>query len=178
MTGCLRVLTYGFPWWRVYPERFFRLVTIPSHTVSVATLINNGYMKLSLMWLWASRRSASHSPNAAFHKKRSQRDAHLPSSDIFIEHAILLANLDKQLSRLTRKGIGFPDHPSLESAVGISGTWRVAQPSRPGLRFAMVGLGGRFCWSVAFQGLWPFLGFYLKRGELSSEDLAGFPAPL
>lgn len=54
------------------------------------------------------------------HQKSFQRDGHLRSSEFFDERARLFAKLDRQLTGLTRKGIGFPDHPSLKSALGIS----------------------------------------------------------
>jgi len=54
------------------------------------------------------------------HQKSFQRDGHLRSSEFFNERARLFAKLDRQLNGLTRKGIGFPDHPSLKSALGIS----------------------------------------------------------
>ncbi|RIJ09107.1 hypothetical protein DXT77_18380 [Pseudomonas sp. 91RF] len=54
------------------------------------------------------------------HQKSFQRDGHLRSSEFFNERARLFAKLDRQLTGLTRKGIGFPDHPSLKSALGIS----------------------------------------------------------
>mgnify|MGYP006183503311 FL=1 len=56
----------------------------------------------------------------ALHQKSFQRDGHLRSSEFFAERARLFAKLDRQLTGLTRKGIGFPDHPSLKSALGIS----------------------------------------------------------
>lgn len=56
----------------------------------------------------------------ALHQKSFQRDGHLRSSEFFAERARLFAKLDRQLNGLTRKGIGFPDHPSLKSALGIS----------------------------------------------------------
>jgi len=54
------------------------------------------------------------------HQKSFQRDGHLRSPEFFDERARLFAKLDRQLNGLTRKGIGFPDHPSLKSALGIS----------------------------------------------------------
>ncbi|PNA03633.1 MULTISPECIES: hypothetical protein [unclassified Pseudomonas] len=54
------------------------------------------------------------------HQKSFQRDGHLRSSEFFNERARLFAKLDRQLTGLTRKGVGFPDHPSLKSALGIS----------------------------------------------------------
>ncbi|MDR9864726.1 MULTISPECIES: hypothetical protein [Pseudomonas] len=54
------------------------------------------------------------------HQKSFLRDGNLRSPEFFAERARLFAKLDKQLNFLTKKGIGFPDHPSLKSALGIS----------------------------------------------------------
>ncbi|MCF4994633.1 hypothetical protein GIW70_21570 [Pseudomonas syringae] len=56
----------------------------------------------------------------ALHQKSFQRDGHLRSQEFFTERARLFAKLDRQLNGLTRRGIGFPDHPSLKTALGIS----------------------------------------------------------
>lgn len=54
------------------------------------------------------------------HQKSFLRDGNLRSPEFFAERARLFAKLDKQLNFLTKKGIGFPDHPRLKSALGIS----------------------------------------------------------
>lgn len=54
------------------------------------------------------------------HQKTFQRDGHLRSQEFFTERARLFAKLDRQLNGLTKRGIGFPDHPSLKTALGIS----------------------------------------------------------
>lgn len=56
----------------------------------------------------------------ALHQRFFQRDGHLRSPDFFAERKRLLGQLDAQLTGLTKKGIGFPDHPNLKSALGIS----------------------------------------------------------
>jgi hypothetical protein len=56
----------------------------------------------------------------ALHQRFFQRDAHLRSPEFFAERKRLLSQLDIQLTELTKKGIGFPDHPKLKSALGIS----------------------------------------------------------
>jgi hypothetical protein len=56
----------------------------------------------------------------ALHQKSFQRDGHLRSPEFFAERSRLFARLDRQLTGLTRKGISFPDHPSLKTALGIS----------------------------------------------------------
>lgn len=56
----------------------------------------------------------------ALHQKTFQANGHLRSPAFFAERKRLLAQLNTNLSFLTRKGIGFPDHPDLKSALGIS----------------------------------------------------------
>ncbi|WP_407728888.1 hypothetical protein ACJJU9_15085 [Pseudomonas helleri] len=56
----------------------------------------------------------------ALHVRSFQADGHLRSSAFFAERKRLLAQLNTNLTALTRKGIGFADHPNLKSALGIS----------------------------------------------------------
>ncbi|MDD2048935.1 hypothetical protein [Pseudomonas putida] len=56
----------------------------------------------------------------ALHQRTFQADGHLRSPEFFAERKRLLAQLNSNLTTLTRKGIGFPDHPNLKSALGIS----------------------------------------------------------
>ncbi|MDY7534909.1 PAAR domain-containing protein [Pseudomonas sp. Bout1] len=56
----------------------------------------------------------------ALHQRAFQADGHLRSPEFFAERKRLLATLDTNLTAMTRKGIGFPDHPNLKSALGIS----------------------------------------------------------
>ena len=56
----------------------------------------------------------------ALHVRSFQADGHLRSPAFFAERKRLLAQLNTNLTALTRKGIGFPDHPNLKSALGIS----------------------------------------------------------
>ncbi|AIL63527.1 hypothetical protein [Pseudomonas alkylphenolica] len=56
----------------------------------------------------------------ALHQRTFQADGHLRSPDFFAERKRLLAQLNINLTTMTRKGIGFPDHPNLKSALGIS----------------------------------------------------------
>lgn len=56
----------------------------------------------------------------ALHIRSFQADGHLRSADFFAERKRLLAQLNTHLTALTRKGIGFADHPNLKSALGIS----------------------------------------------------------
>ena len=54
------------------------------------------------------------------HQRTFQADGHLHSPAFFAERKRLLAKFNTHLTALTRKGIGFPDHPNLKSALGIS----------------------------------------------------------
>lgn len=54
------------------------------------------------------------------HQRSFLRDGHLRSPEFFAERKRLLAQLDSHLTGLTKKGIGFPDHPNLKNALGIS----------------------------------------------------------
>ncbi|ASN72593.1 hypothetical protein 9F4_17 [uncultured Caudovirales phage] len=56
----------------------------------------------------------------ALHIRSFQTDGHLRSPAFFAERRRLLAQLNTNLTTLTRKSIGFPDHPNLKSALGIS----------------------------------------------------------
>ena len=56
----------------------------------------------------------------ALHQRSFLRDGHLRSPEFFAERKRLLSQLDSHLTGLTKKGIGFPDHPNLKSALGIS----------------------------------------------------------
>ncbi|MDR3564458.1 MAG: hypothetical protein P4N59_23905, partial [Negativicutes bacterium] len=56
----------------------------------------------------------------ALHQRNFQRDGHLRSPEFFAERKRLFGQLDSHLTGFTKKGIGFPDHPSLKNALGIS----------------------------------------------------------
>ena len=56
----------------------------------------------------------------ALHQRAFQRDGHLRSPEFFAERKRLFGQLNSHLTGLTKKGIGFPDHPNLKSALGIS----------------------------------------------------------
>ncbi|MBC2692341.1 PAAR domain-containing protein [Pseudomonas kielensis] len=56
----------------------------------------------------------------ALHQRSFLNDGHLRSADFFAERQRLLAQLNTNLTTLTRKGIGFPDHPNLKRSLGIS----------------------------------------------------------
>ena len=59
-------------------------------------------------------------PIESLHTQTLARDGHLRSPEFFAERKRLLTQLDSHLTPLTRKGIGFPDHPKLKTALGIS----------------------------------------------------------
>ncbi|AKA25267.1 PAAR domain-containing protein [Pseudomonas chlororaphis] len=54
------------------------------------------------------------------HKRSFQQYGHLRSADFLAERKRLLAQLDTRLTAFTRVGIGFPEHPKLKAALGIS----------------------------------------------------------
>lgn len=56
----------------------------------------------------------------ALHQHSFLRDGHLNSPTFLAERQKLLAQLDGHLTSLTRKGIGFPDHPNLNRAMFLS----------------------------------------------------------
>ena len=56
----------------------------------------------------------------ALHQLSFQKDGHLRSPNFLAERKRLLGNLNMHLTSLTKKGIGFPDHPNLKRALGLS----------------------------------------------------------
>ncbi|MCU1761820.1 hypothetical protein NTD84_19130 [Pseudomonas sp. 14P_8.1_Bac3] len=56
----------------------------------------------------------------ALHIRTFNAEGHLRSPDFFAERKRLLARLNDNLTALTRKSIGLPDHPNLKNALGIS----------------------------------------------------------
>ncbi|WP_392888062.1 hypothetical protein ACF6ZU_25280 [Pseudomonas migulae] len=54
------------------------------------------------------------------HTRTFQANGHLNSPEFYAERKRLLTQLDTQLTKLTKKSIGFPDHPNLKSVLGIS----------------------------------------------------------
>ena len=56
----------------------------------------------------------------SLHQRTFQQHGHLRSVEFFAERKRLLAQLDTRLTAFTRKGIGFPEHPKLKTALGIS----------------------------------------------------------
>uniref|UniRef100_UPI0030DD9A93 PAAR domain-containing protein n=1 Tax=Pseudomonas sp. RL_15y_Pfl2_60 TaxID=3088709 RepID=UPI0030DD9A93 len=56
----------------------------------------------------------------SLHQRSFQQYGHLRAQEFFAERQRLFSQLEMQLTSLTKKGIGFPDHPNLKSALGIS----------------------------------------------------------
>lgn len=56
----------------------------------------------------------------SLHTRTFQANGHLKSAEFFAERQRLLAQLNTQLTKLTKKSIGFPDHPNLKAVLGIS----------------------------------------------------------
>ncbi|WP_239658828.1 hypothetical protein [Pseudomonas weihenstephanensis] len=56
----------------------------------------------------------------ALHVRTFRVNGNLSSPDFFAERKRLLTQLDAHLTALTRKSIGFADHPNLKTALGIS----------------------------------------------------------
>lgn len=54
------------------------------------------------------------------HTRTFALHGNLRSAEFFAERQQLFRQLDNQLNSITKKGIGFPDHPKLKSALGIS----------------------------------------------------------
>ncbi|WP_297841373.1 hypothetical protein [Pseudomonas sp.] len=54
------------------------------------------------------------------HTSSFQKHGHLRSAEFFAERKQLLNQLDSQLTSFTKKSIGFPDHPKLKTALGLS----------------------------------------------------------
>lgn len=56
----------------------------------------------------------------SLHTRTFHANGHLKSADFYAERKRLLTQLNAQLTKLTKKSIGFPDHPNLKSVLGIS----------------------------------------------------------
>jgi len=56
----------------------------------------------------------------SLHTRTFQANGHLKSPEFYAERKRLLTQLNAQLTKLTKKSIGFPDHPNLKSVLGIS----------------------------------------------------------
>lgn len=54
------------------------------------------------------------------HKSSFAQHGHLRSPEFFVERKKLFAQLDTQLTGLTKKAIDYPDYPKLKTALGIS----------------------------------------------------------
>ncbi|TPG77875.1 hypothetical protein [Pseudomonas mandelii] len=56
----------------------------------------------------------------SLHTRTFQANDHLNTAEFYSERKRLLAQLNTQLTKLTKKSIGFPDHPNLKNVLGIS----------------------------------------------------------
>lgn len=56
----------------------------------------------------------------SLHTRTFQANGHLNTAEFYSERKRLLAQLNTQLTKLTKKSIGFPDHPNLKNVLGIS----------------------------------------------------------
>lgn len=68
----------------------------------------------------------------ALHTHTFEHHGHLRSAEFFADRKRLFTQLDTQLTSLTKKSIGFPDHPKLKTALGISSRSLVHRAGRAG----------------------------------------------
>ncbi|MGS0735045.1 hypothetical protein ACVBEG_00485 [Pseudomonas sp. GG8] len=68
----------------------------------------------------------------ALHTRTFEQHGHLRSPEFFAKRKELFAQLNTQLTSLTKKSIGFPDHPKLKTALGISSRSLVHRAGRAG----------------------------------------------
>ncbi|WP_213881301.1 PAAR domain-containing protein [Pseudomonas sp. dw_358] len=68
----------------------------------------------------------------ALHTSAFMTDGHLRSPEFFAERRKLMNDLNSQMTRLTRRMTGFPDHPNLKHALGISNKSLVHHWSKAG----------------------------------------------
>ena len=80
----------------------------------------------------------------ALHQHAFLRDGHLRSKQFFAERKQLLSQLDTHLTSMTRKGVGFPDHPNLRSALGISSRSLVHRWTKAGASSQIPGYATHF----------------------------------
>ena len=66
------------------------------------------------------------------HRNAYNTHGHLRSAEFFAERKRLLGLLDTNLTSLTKSGIGFPDHPNLKHALGLSSRSLVHHWSKAG----------------------------------------------
>jgi uncharacterized Zn-binding protein involved in type VI secretion len=106
------------------------------HHAEIATFLSHSSTSIGI----GEAMFASHLKNVehvleeidALHKRTFRADGHLRSHAFFAERKRLLSMLDASLNGMTRKGIGFPDHPSLKNALGISTRSLVHQWTKAG----------------------------------------------
>ena len=107
------------------------------HYAEISTFLSHGSTGMGL----ATASFASHLKNVEFllkdmeslHHRSFQTHGHLRSPEFFAERQRLLKMLDNSLNGLTKISTGFPDHPNLKSALGISTKSLVHQWSKAGV---------------------------------------------
>jgi uncharacterized Zn-binding protein involved in type VI secretion len=78
------------------------------------------------------------------HVRTFVMNGNLRSQDFMAERKLLLTQLDGRLGNLTRKGIGFPDHPKLKTALGLSSRSLVHHWSKAGTTGSIPGYATHF----------------------------------
>ncbi|WP_460123759.1 PAAR domain-containing protein [Pseudomonas sp. S2_C03] len=107
------------------------------HYAEISTFLSHGSTGVGL----ATASFASHLKNVEFllkdmeslHHRSFQTHGHLRSPEFFAERQRLLKMLDNSLNGLTKISTGFPDHPNLKSALGISTKSLVHQWAKAGV---------------------------------------------
>ncbi|WP_460117795.1 PAAR domain-containing protein [Pseudomonas sp. S2_C03] len=107
------------------------------HYAEISTFLSHGSTGVGL----ATASFASHLKNVEYllkdmeslHHRSFQTHGHLRSPEFFAERQRLLKMLDNSLNGLTKISTGFPDHPNLKSALGISTKSLVHQWSKAGI---------------------------------------------
>jgi uncharacterized Zn-binding protein involved in type VI secretion len=87
------------------------------------------------------------------HVKTFLLHGNLRSQDFLAERRKLLSQLDARLGGLTRKGIGFPDHPKLKAALGLSSRSMVHHWTKAGAAGQIPGYATHFAGTTA-AGEW------------------------
>jgi len=94
------------------------------HREEIATFLSHGSTAVGV----AEAMTAKHLINLEslikeielLHQRNFQKYGHLQAPEFFAERKRLFAQLDFHLNKLTSKGTGISDHPSLKRALGIS----------------------------------------------------------
>jgi uncharacterized Zn-binding protein involved in type VI secretion len=78
------------------------------------------------------------------HVRTFVMNGNLRSQDFMAERKLLLTQLDGRLGNLTRKSIGFPDHPKLKTALGLSSRSLIHHWSKAGTAGSIPGYATHF----------------------------------